>query len=134
MPQLQSVVLKDRTPTTPVDHTFVPRDIRNGVGTAEETTGVPVGNSRLSVSLRRTSELGKYKAELKLAIPTVVEETINGVAVPKVARTAYADVTFTFDPLSSEQERNDLVGMLASSLETGKTLVNDTVVKLQGVY
>lgn len=133
MPQLQSVVLKDRATPTPVDHPFTPRDVRADVGTVIETTGVPVGNSRLSVSLR-VQPNGQYKAELKLAVPVVVNETINGVTNPKVVRTAYADVTFKFDPLSSEQERTDLVGMLADALGTGKTLIHDTVVKLQGVY
>lgn len=134
MPQLQSTVLKDRTTPTPIDHTFVPRDIRNDVGTVVETSGVPVGESRLSVSLRRTSQNGKYKAEVKLAVPVVANSVINGVTVPTVVRTAFADVTFTFDPLSSEAERNNIVGMLADALAPGKILVNDTVVKLQGVY
>jgi hypothetical protein len=51
-----------------------------------------------------------------------------------VVRTAYADVTFTFDSTSSEDERNDIVGMLANALDPSATLVNDAVVKLQGVY
>lgn len=134
MPQLQVTVLKDRTTPTPVDHTFVPRDIRSDVGTVVETTGVPVGESRLSVSLRRTSPNGKYKAEVKLAVPVIANSVINGVTVPTVVRTAFADVTFTFDQLSSETERNNIVGMLADALAPAKTLVNDTVVKLQGVY
>jgi len=133
MPQLQNVVLTDRK-ATPVAHTFTPRDITSGVATVIETTGVPVGNSRLSLSLRQTGQNGRYKAEMKLAVPVVVNETINGVTVPKVARTAYADVTFTFDPTSTEAERNDIVGMLADSLGVSKALVNDTVVKLQGIY
>lgn len=133
MPQLQNVVLKDRK-ATPVDHTFTPRDITSGVATVIETTGVPVGNSRLSLSLRQVNGSGRYRAELKLAVPVVVNETINGVVTPKVQRTSYADVAFTFDPTSSEAERNDIVGMLADALAPAKTLVNDTVVKLQGVY
>lgn len=132
MPQLQNVVLKDRA-STPVDHTFTPRDIRDGVGTVIETSGVPVGNSRLSVSLRQTPQ-GRYKAEVKLAVPTVVNETINGVTTPVVARSAFADVTFTFDQTSTEAERNNVVGMLADAFAPAKTLVNDAVVKLQGVY
>jgi methionine synthase II (cobalamin-independent) len=51
-----------------------------------------------------------------------------------VLRTGYADAQFTFEPTSTEQERNDIVGMFASALSAGSTLVNDTVVKLQGVY
>lgn len=133
MPQLQNLVLTDRTPVTPVDHTFIPREIANGVGTVVESTGVPVGNSSVSVSLRKTPS-GKFKGTLRLATPVVQTETISGVSRPVVVRTAYAAVEFTFDETSTEQERTDLIGMLASSLGTSKTLVNDTMVKLQGVY
>jgi hypothetical protein len=99
-----------------------------------ETTGVPVGNSRLSVSLSQTASSGRYKATVKLAVPVVATQVVNGVSTPVVQRTAYADLQFTFDATSSEAERNDIVGMLADALGTSKTLVNDLVVKLQGVY
>jgi len=132
MPQLQSLVLTDRTPTTAVDHTFQPRDIKSGVGAVVESTGVPIGDKRFTVSLRNVNN--RYKAQMQLAIPIVQTQTINGIDTPAVVRTGYADLTFTFDATSTEQERNDIVGMLNSALGTGKTLVNDTVVKLQGVY
>lgn len=134
MPQLQSVVLTDRQ-ATPVAHTFTPKDITSqGVAQVVETNGVPIGNSRLSISLRQTGVAGRYKAEMKLAVPVVVNETINGVSAPKVVRTGYADVSFTFDPTSTEEERNDVVGMLQSAFAESAVLINDTVVKLQGVY
>ncbi len=132
MPQLQNVVLKDRK-STPVDHTFTPRDIRDGVGTVIETTGIPVGNPRLSVSLRQTPN-GRYKGEVKLVAPVMVTETINGVAVQRVDRTSTISATFDYPATSTEAERNDIVGMFADALAPTKTLVNDTVVKLQGVY
>lgn len=131
MPQLQNLVLKDRA-TTPVDHTFTPRNISDGVGEVVETTGVPVGESRFTISMRRTSD--RYKSKLRLAVPVVVNQTINGVTTPIVARTAYVDVSFDFSAESTEAERNNLVGMLEDSLKPAKVLVNDTVVKLQGVY
>ena len=132
MPSLQSIVLTDRA-GTPVNHTFAPRDIVDGLGTVVESTGVPIGESRLQVALNKTST-GRYKGVLKLVIPVVQDQTVSGVVSPVVVRTAYADLTVTFDPTSTEQERKDTIGMLASALETSKTLVNDTFVKLQGVY
>lgn len=132
MPQLQTLVLTDRTPTTAVDHTFQPRDIKSGVGSVVESSGVPIGDKRFTISLRQVNS--RYRAQMQLAVPVVQTQTINGVSTPVVVRTAYADVTFTFDNASTEQERTDLVGMLQSSLAESKTLVNDTVVKLQGVY
>lgn len=132
MPQLQTLVLKDRATPTAVDHTFTPRDIKTGVGAVVETTGVPVGDSRYTISLRQVNN--RYKAQIQLAVPVVQNETINGIVTPKAVRTAYADLTFTFDSTSTEAERNNIVGMLADSLAASKVLVNDTVVKLQGVY
>jgi hypothetical protein len=133
MPQLQNLVLTDRA-ATPVNHTFVPREIdSSGVGMVVESSGVPIGDNRFSVGLRRTSE-GRCKATLKGVFPIVQTQTVNGISTPVVVRTAYADVTFSFDSTSTEQERKDCVGMLASSLDPAKVLVNDTLVKLQGVY
>lgn len=133
MPQLQNLVLTDRA-GTPVNHTFAPRDITpDGVGTVVESTGVPIGDNRFSVGLRRTAE-GRVKATLKGVFPIVQTQTVNGISTPVVVRTAYCDITFSFDATSSEQERDDVVGMMASSLADTKVLVNDTVVKLQGVY
>jgi len=133
MPQLQSLSLTDRATPTPVSHVFVPRDITpEGVGTVVESSGVPVGESRVSVSCRRSGD--RFRAEVRISVPVVQNETVNGIVKPKVVRTAYANLQFVFSSDSTEQERNNIVGMLADALGTGKTLVNDTVVKLQGVY
>jgi hypothetical protein len=132
MPQLQNLVLTDRQ-GTPVDHTFVPRDIVAGLGTVVESSGVPIGNKTVQVALNKTAS-GRYKAVIKMAIPIVQTQTINGIDTPVVVRTSYVDTTFTFDATSTTAERNDVVGMFATALGTSKTLVNDTVVGLQGVY
>lgn len=132
MPQLQNLVLKDRA-ATPVDHTFTPRDIVNGLGTVVETTGVPLGEKRFQIALNRTAS-GRYKAVIKMALPVVADQTINGVVTPTIVRTSFIDCTFTFDSGSSEQERKDAVGMFMSAFDPTKVLVNDTIVKLQGVY
>lgn len=132
MPQLQNLVLTDRA-GTPVNHTFVPRDIRGDVGTVIESTGVPIGNSRYSVSLKKTPS-GKFKATLNLAVPIVQTQTVNGVSAPVVVRSGYANCEFVFDETSTEQERKDVVGMFMSSLDSAKTLVDSVVTKLEGVY
>lgn len=132
MPQLQNLVLKDRK-STPVNHTFTPRDIVDRVGTVAESTGLPLGDSRVTVSSVRNAN-GRYKPVVKFTFPVLQTETVNGVSRPVVVRTAYADLTFNFDQSSSEAERNDVVGMVQSALDVDKTLINDAVVKLQGVY
>lgn len=132
MPQLSNLVLKDRK-TTPVDHTFTPRDIVEGVATVVESSGIPLGDNRLSISSSRNSN-GRRKVVIKGVFPVLQTETINGVSRPVVVRTAYAEFAFNFDETSSEAERNDVVGMMADSLAVTKTLIHDTLVKLQGIY
>lgn len=131
MPQLQAISLNDRE-TTPVAHAFVPRDIQSGVGTVVRSSGVPVGEETLTVSTRKSG--GRYRSKILLKMPVVQTETINGIATPKVVRNAFAEVNFTFEESSSEQERKNIVGMIADALAPTKTLVNDAVVKLEGIY
>lgn len=131
MPQLANLILTDRA-ATPVNRTFIPRDVVSGVGAVVESSGVPIGNNTFTIGVTKTPA-GRYKVTVRLAVPVVVTETINGVARPAVVRTSYADLTFTFDATSSEQERKDVVGMLASSLDVSKW-TNDVLTKLQAVY
>lgn len=131
MPQLQALTLTDRQ-KSPVAHTFQPEGISQNVGSVVENKDVPIGNPRYSLSLRQTAKA--YKGTLKFAVPVVVNQTIDGVTTPKVARTSYVNCEFEFDKTSTEQERSDVVGMFQSSLAPGAVLVNDTLVKLQGVY
>lgn len=132
MPQLQNLVLTDRA-GTPVNHTFTPRDIRDGVGTVIESSGVPIGASRFSIALKR-STTGRFKATLNLTVPVVQDQTVNGITSPLVVRSAHANLEILFDEKSTSQERKDLIGMLMSSLDPSKVLVNDTLINLQGIY
>lgn len=132
MPALQSVVLTDRA-ATPVAHTLVPQgNPANGVAVVSKGDGTLVGEKKLSISSRRGN--GKVKTRLLLALPVVQTETINGVSTPKVVREAWVDCTFTFSAMSSEQERNDAVGMFQSALDSSKVLVHNTVVKAEGIW
>jgi len=133
MPQLAPLVLTDRK-ATPVAHTFLPRTIEGPTATLVESTGVPIGDSRVTISLGKPTAQGRHKPVLKLTIPVVQNQNVNGIITPVVVRTAYAEVSFSFDGASSEAERNDVVGMTRDALDSAKTLVHDTVVKLQGIY
>jgi hypothetical protein len=133
MPQLANLVLTDRK-ATPVAHTYTPRSIDGNVGMVAETTGTPIGDPRVTVSLGKPTAQGRYKPQVRYTFPVVQTQTINGVSTPVIVRTSYVELNFSFDQTSSEAERNDIVGMVQSSLDASKVLINDTVVKLQGVY
>jgi hypothetical protein len=127
------LVANDRTPVTPVAHTFTPDgDDSNGVHIFSEKLTVPAGNPRYTIGLRQSG--GKYRPSIKLAIPVVQTQTVSGIDSPVVVRTAFAEVNFTFDALSSAQERADCVGLLANSLAASQTQINDLVVNLSDIY
>jgi hypothetical protein len=133
MPALQSVVLTDRTPVTPVNITFVPRGKDpKGVGEVVASLGTPIGEKRCTVSMTKRGT--RFVGQVRLVLPVVVTETINGVSSPVVVRTAYANLEVSFDEKSTEQERTDAVGLMSSALGTGKVLINDALVKLEEVY
>lgn len=132
MATLQNLVLKDRA-TTPVDHTFTPDDVVGGVGKVVESNGTKVGDSSYTIG-KRKSGTGRQNVKLKLTVPVVQSEVINGISSPKIVRTAYATVDFSFAAESTTAERNNLVGMLQDSLAPTKTLVHKTVVDLEGVW
>lgn len=127
-----NLVINDRA-TTPVAHTFSPDgDDANGVHLFSEKVGVPAGYSRYTASLRQTN--GKFRALLKLAVPITQTQTINGVSSPVIVRTSYVEVSFTFDALSSVQERADTIGLMANSLVVAQTQINDMIVNLSDIY
>jgi len=132
MPALQNLVLTDRA-ATPVNHTFTPDSLENNVGRVVESSGVKAGDSAFTVSSRKTAN-GNYRATLKLAIPKVEAGVVNGITVNQVTRTAIASVEFSFSKDSTLQERKDAVGMLQSSLDASKVLVNNAVINLEGVW
>jgi hypothetical protein len=132
MPQLSNVTLVDRQ-GSPVTHTFTPLNIENGVGTVVESSGVPIGNNTVTISLRKTPQ-NRYKAILKGRFPVVQDQEINGIVSPVVVRTSNVEMSFNFEATSSEQERKDVVGMMQSALDANETLFNDVLTKLQGVY
>jgi len=127
-----NIVINDRA-TTPVAHTYTPDgDDKNRVHLYSEKGSVPAGNARFSTSLTQSG--GRYRGRLKLAIPVVQTQTINGVSSPVVVRTGYVEVTTSFDSLSSTQERADAIGLMTNSLSASQTQVNDFLVNLSDTY
>jgi vacuolar-type H+-ATPase subunit D/Vma8 len=132
MPARANVVINDRA-ATPVAHTFVPDgEDANGVSLFSEKTGVPAGDSRFTAALRNSN--GKYRPSLRLQIPVVQTQTINGVSSPVVVRTAYVELNCTFDALSTLQERKDAIGLMANALSSAQTMVNAMLTELSPIY
>lgn len=133
MPQLTALVLQDQA-ATPASHTFNPRDIIDGVGSLVETSGVPLGNSIVTISSKQSKTTGKWKGIVKIVVPVVATQVINGISTPVVVRTAYAETTFTFEATSTAQERKDIVAFMRNSLATGATLTYNAITDPSGIY
>lgn len=126
-----NLVVNDRA-ATPVAHTFTPDgDDKNDVHLFSEKTAFMAGNPVYSISYQKAS---RFKPAVRLKVPVVATQTINGVATPTIVRYAQADLNFSFDLLSTEQERADLVGMLVNSLAASQTQINDLIVKASDIY
>jgi hypothetical protein len=132
MPQMTPIVLTDNQAN---DHSFAPRgkDPQSGVATLVKSTGVPVGDERLTIGRTRTPQ-GREKVSFKLTLPVVASETINGVARPTILRTAYADVTLSFEGTSTEQERANARTMLADLLNNSESVASAVIDDLDYLY
>lgn len=133
MSSATSFTIADRE-DTPVDHTFVPNGFSadNSVAFFKNGGTYKIEDEKYSISWRESAQ--NRKVRCKLEVPVVVEETINGVTVPKVVRTAYGEVTFTFAHTSSEQERDNVVGLLAASLASSVSVLNGTLVGDEAIW
>lgn len=130
MPAFASFAVLDRA-ATPVSHTFAPRT-KEPVPTYCEAGAMPAGERRFDVYSRKTGT--KYRVTLRFTNPTVVTEVINGVSVPKVARTQFAETKFTFTDDSTLQERKDTVGMHAAALGASNSQLDAVFTALEAVW
>lgn len=135
MPTGFSITVNDRE-TTPVAHTFAPSGrVEDGVRFIENSSsGVTIGQRSLILRAKQPSPSSRRTVRVTLASPTLVTETINGVAVPSVPRTAYVDCTFKFDAGSTSQERKNLVGMFANALAASQTNIDAVLTGLDSVW
>jgi len=119
MPTPTPVLLTDRA-GTPVVHTYIPTFRDNGVVTFAERDGVPIGDNKLTISLKKT-QAGRYNFTAKLVLPQTVTQTVNSVDSEVVTRVAYADIRLSFDASSTSQERDDAIGLITSALDPAQS-------------
>lgn len=127
MPAMTNIALTDRE-GTPVTHTFKPRSLKNDVAELVVDSGVPIGNERLTLSLRKSGSY--YKGEARLILPELATETINGVDRSTVVRTNSVRIEVQFAESSTRQERDNAIGLAYSLLADGRAMVDETFVDL----
>jgi hypothetical protein len=113
MPQIVPLTLHDSDGNP---HTFNPSGITPaGVTSWKESTGVPLADRVVTMSTSRTAA-GRRKSTIKLVVPVVQTQTVAGVSTPALVRTAYAEISVSFDPSSTVAERATFLQHINSTL------------------
>lgn len=135
MPILQNLVLTDASTPTPVNHTLTPQSNSGGTAIVAEAGTTKFGELRLEITPKFNRGPGqKLLVDIRLVIPKVVTETINGLPVSKIAWTDLFTGQFSMGYESTVQSRKDLIAMVASAMASSKPLLYDTVTKAEGIF
>lgn len=124
---------------SPVAHTFVASGVdAKGVALYLEktTSSLVTGFFRLTQSTRLATKMSEpNRHAMKLVIPTIVVETLNGVNYSKVARQSMISIDCIIAADSTAQERKDLCVFAANNLANyvGSNYFGYTVVNQEGV-
>lgn len=130
MPAIGNIVLADATSPTPVNHTFAPSSTDGARAKfANRSATTPRGFETLVIEVvPPNGSQGAHRVRASMGDPT--EVTSNGVTV--VDHINSCELTLNFSQSSTEQERKDLVKMLANLLNDS-TFVN-VASKIEPIY
>lgn len=127
MAQLSNIVINDGT----TDVTYVPYQIDSGnIARLRTNTDLAIASSELSVNARNGST--NRNVTLKITLPTVVDETVNGVVSPRVTRTRTVSVDLSLPKTTTSAERLAARVMLSNLLKN--TLVASVIDNNDGLY
>ena len=127
MAQLSNIVINDGT----ADVTYVPYQIDSGnVARLRTNTDLAIASSELSINPRNGAS--NRNVTLKLTLPTVVNETINGVVTPRVVRTRTLSVDLSLPKTTTAVERTAARVLLSNALKN--VLVASVIDNNDGLY
>lgn len=132
MPTISAMTLSDRGSPV-VAHNFLPVKQEGEFTYFRSNGSTPLGDKTLRVRITALKS-GARAVEVKLEVPVVVTETINGVSRSKRERISYVQATFTFPSDSSSQERADTVGMFADALKTANANMNAVLINNESFW
>lgn len=111
MAQLTSIVLNDGTANV----TFLPHEITSqNVARLRTTAETVIGAEELSVQAR--DAVSNRRVTLKVTLPVVQNEVINGITTPKVVRQQIATVELSLPKTSIKADRIRTRNLIASAL------------------
>lgn len=111
MAQLTSIVLNDGT----ADVTFLPHEITSqNVARLRTNAETVIGAEELSVQAR--DAVNNRRVTVKVTLPVVQNEVINGITTPKVVRQQIATVELSLPKTSIKGDRTRARNLIASAL------------------
>lgn len=111
MAQLTSIVLNDGT----ADVTFLPHEITSqNVARLRTNADTVIGAEELSVQGR--DAVNNRRVTVKVTLPVVQNEVINGITTPKVVRQQIATVELSLPKTSVKGDRTRARNLIASAL------------------
>lgn len=111
MAQLTSIVLNDGT----ADVTFLPHEITSqNVARLRTNAETVIGAEELSVQAR--DAVNNRRVTVKVTLPVVQNEVINGITTPKVVRQQIATVELSLPKTSIKGDRTRARNLIANAL------------------
>ena len=111
MAQLSPIVLNDGT----ADVTFLPQEITSqNVARLRTNAESVIGTEELSVQAR--DAVSNRRVTVKVTLPVVQNEVINGITTPKVVRQQIATVELSLPKTSLKSDRKRARNLIANAL------------------
>ena len=111
MAQLTPIVLNDGT----ADVTFLPHEITSqNVARLRTNAETVIGTEELSVQAR--DAVSNRRVTVKVTLPVVQNEVINGITTPKVVRQQIATVELSLPKTSIKSDRKRARNLIANAL------------------
>lgn len=107
MGAISSLVIADGA-ATPVNHTFTPVNVVNGIATwKDKSSGIPAGFPVITLSVREPTKANPaYKVQTKVTVPKL--ETSPNFLVPTEAYRNLINMDVVMHERCTEQDRKDL--------------------------
>lgn len=109
--------------TPPTNFVFTPKSFDKGVVTLRNLGTTLLEERKITYSARETPQA--YIGDVRIALPIVVTDVINGVSVPRVDRVEGGSVNLRFTRKSTVDDRKAVRKMLIAAIDSAIGLMFD---------
>lgn len=135
MPAVVPVVLSNHAPSSPVTYTVHPagQPKDDGVWEWQGDNSIPAQRVRLTSKVNRITPGKRMKSEVRVVLPIVETQVINGVSQQVVVDYNYATVSMDMSAKATNASRGETAAYAASAVLPG-SVVYTSVVQGNWIY